>query len=51
MKTVEMGLCRGAIVRVLKNSPRDANMVVGVRDSRYVISRSAAAEMRVCAGQ
>ena len=50
-KTVEMGLCRGAVVRVLKNSSRDANMVVGVQDSRYVIARAAAAEVRVCAGQ
>ena len=50
-KTVEMGLCRGSKIRVLKNSTRDANMVVGVRDSRYVIARSAAAEVRVCAGQ
>jgi len=47
-KTLEMGLFSGASVRVLKNRPRDANMVVATGESRYIISKESAAKIKVC---
>lgn len=46
-KTLEMGLFTGALVTVLKNRPRDANMVVAVGESRYIIAKEAAAKIQV----
>lgn len=46
-KTLEMGLFSGAFVTVLKNRPRDANMVVAVGESRYIIAKDAAAKIQV----
>ncbi|MBM4143983.1 MAG: ferrous iron transport protein A [Lentisphaerae bacterium] len=46
-KTVEMGLCRGALLHVFRNSSPDSGLVVGVGDARYVIARSTAAAIRV----
>ncbi len=42
LKTLEMGLFLGAQVRVLKNTPRDSNMVVAVGPARYAIARTTA---------
>ena len=46
-KTLEMGLFSGALVNVIKNRPGDANMVVAAGESRYIISKEAAAQIRV----
>jgi Fe2+ transport system protein FeoA len=46
-KTLEMGLFSGALVRVMKNRPNDANMVVAAGESRYIISKEAAAKIQV----
>lgn len=46
-KTLEMGLFTGALVTVLKNRPRDANMVVATGESRYIIDKEAAARIQV----
>ncbi|MDK2857580.1 MAG: ferrous iron transport protein [Verrucomicrobiota bacterium] len=46
-KTLEMGLCTGAAVRVVENRPGDANMVVAAGDGRYIISKESAAKIRV----
>ena len=46
-KTLEMGLFTGAQVTVMKNRPRDANMVVAAGESRYIIAKEAAAKIQV----
>lgn len=46
-KTLEMGLFSGALVCVMKNRPNDANMVVAAGESRYIISKEAAAKIQV----
>jgi Fe2+ transport system protein FeoA len=46
-KTLEMGLFTGALVKVIKNRPGDANMVVAAGESRYIISKEAAAKIQV----
>ena len=46
-KTLEMGLFSGALVTVLKNRPRDANMVVAAGESRYIIAKESAAKIQV----
>lgn len=46
-KTLEMGLFSGAHVAVLKNRPRDANMVVAVGESRYIIAKESAEKVMV----
>jgi Fe2+ transport system protein FeoA len=46
-QTLEMGLFTGASVKVLKNRPNDANMVVATGESRYIISKEAAGKIRV----
>lgn len=46
-KTLEMGLFTGAHVTVLKNRPRDGNMLVAAGESRYIIDKEAAAKIQV----
>lgn len=46
-KTLEMGLCTGATVRVVENRPADANMVVAAGDGRFIIAKDSAAKIRV----
>jgi Fe2+ transport system protein FeoA len=46
-KTLEMGLFTGAHITILKNRPRDANMVVATGESRYIIDKEAAAKIQV----
>lgn len=46
-KTLEMGLFSGAPVHVMKNRSGDANMVVAAGESRYIISKEAAAKIQV----
>jgi len=46
-KTLEMGLFTGAFITVLKNRPRDANMVVATGESRYIIAKEAAQKIQV----
>jgi len=46
-KTLEMGLFSGAWVNVIKNRVSDANMVVAAGESRYIISKEAAAQISV----
>ena len=46
-KTLEMGLFSGALVIVIKNRPRDANMVVAAGESRYIIAKESAVKIQV----
>ena len=46
-KTLEMGLFSGALVHVMKNRPSDTSMVVAAGESRYIISKEAAAKIQV----
>ena len=46
-KTLEMGLFTGALVKVIKNREKDANMVVAAGESRYIISKEAAVKIQV----
>jgi Fe2+ transport system protein FeoA len=46
-KTLEMGLFSGALVHVMKNRPGDSSMVVAAGESRYIISKEAAAKIQV----
>ncbi|MGE4489338.1 MAG: FeoA family protein [Kiritimatiellales bacterium] len=46
-KTLEMGLCTGASVRVIENRSADANMVIDAGEGRYIISKESAAKIRV----
>ena len=46
-KTLEMGLFSGALVHVIKNRADDASMVVAAGESRYIISKEAAAKIQV----
>ena len=46
-KTLEMGLFVGAVVHVMKNRSKDANMVVAVGESRYIISKETAQKIQV----
>lgn len=46
-KTLEMGLFSGASVTVLKNRPRDANMVIAAGESRYIIAKDSAEKISV----
>ncbi len=46
-KTLEMGLFTGAVVNVIKNREKDANMVVAAGESRYIIAKEAAAQISV----
>jgi Fe2+ transport system protein FeoA len=41
-RSLEMGLFRGALVKVLRNRPEDTNMLIGVGDSRFVLSKQTA---------
>lgn len=46
-KTLEMGLCTGASIRVVENRPGDANIVVAVGDGRYILSKESAEKIKV----
>jgi len=46
-KTLEMGLFTGSRVAVIKNRPRDANMIVAAGESRYIIAKEAAVQISV----
>lgn len=46
-KSLEMGLFTGALVVVIKNRPRDANMLVAAGESRYIIDKEAAVKIQV----
>ena len=46
-KTLEMGLFSGALVKVIKNRAKDANMVIAAGESRYIISKEAAVKIQV----
>eukprot|EP01156_Anaeramoeba_ignava_P011170 Anaeramoba_ignava/a482220_6.p1 GENE.a482220_6~~a482220_6.p1 ORF type:complete len:100 (-),score=0.98 a482220_6:309-608(-) len=38
-KTIEMGMYNGAVIKVLKNHPSENSIVVGVNDSRFILSK------------
>ncbi len=38
-QTMEMGLHNGGLVIMLKNDPSDNNIVVGIGNSRFILSR------------
>jgi len=46
-QSMEMGLFGGAHVRVIRNSMASPNMVVGVNDSRYMLSKETASKIIV----
>jgi Fe2+ transport system protein FeoA len=46
-KTLEMGLCTGASVRIVENRPGDANMVIAAGDGRYILSKESAEKIKV----
>jgi Fe2+ transport system protein FeoA len=46
-KTLEMGLCTGASVRVVENRAGDANMVIASGEGRYIISKESAEKIKV----
>lgn len=46
-KTLEMGLFSGAAVRVIKNRPNDANLVIAAGEGRYILSKEAARKIQV----
>lgn len=46
-QSMEMGLFPGAHVRVIRNSMASPNMVVGVNDSRYMLSKETARKIIV----
>jgi len=46
-KTLEMGLCTGAVVRIVENRPGDANMVIAAGEGRYILAKDTAAKIRV----
>lgn len=46
-KTLEMGLFAGALIKVIKNRPADANMVVAAGEGRYIIARETALKIQV----
>ncbi len=46
-KSFELGLFRGNRVRIISNSYFQKNMIVGVGDSRYIISRDVAKTITV----
>jgi Fe2+ transport system protein FeoA len=47
LKTLEMGLCTGASVRIVENRPGDANIVVASDDGRYILSKESAEKIKV----
>ena len=47
-KTLEMGICTGARIRVIENRPSDANMVIDAGEGRYILAKDTAAKIRVC---
>ena len=46
-KAMEMGLFPGATVTVFRNRKSEKSLVIGVGDSRFLISRAIAAEIEV----
>jgi Fe2+ transport system protein FeoA len=46
-KIVEMGLCRGSGVHVVRNRKGEPNLVVGLGSSRFALSRIAASQIMV----
>lgn len=46
-KTLEMGLCTGALIRVVENRSGDANLVIASGEGRYILSREAARHIHV----
>ena len=46
-QSMEMGLFTGAKVHIIRNKPESPNMVVGVNESRYMISKDTARKIMV----
>lgn len=46
-QSMEMGFFGGATVRVIRNTASSPNMVVGVNDSRYMLSKETARKIIV----
>jgi len=47
LKYFEMGLSHGSPILVIKNTSSDRNLIIGVGDSRYIISRNIAKRIMV----
>ena len=46
-KTLEMGLCTGATIRIVENRPGDANLVIAAGEGRYIIAKETAEKIKV----
>ena len=46
-QTIEMGISSGSIVFIYKNHPNEANMIVGVGETRLIVPRESAKSIRV----
>lgn len=46
-KTIEMGLHQGALLKIIKNDTKNPNMIIQVKDSRYILSKDIAYHIRV----
>ncbi|MCD4829466.1 MAG: ferrous iron transport protein A [Candidatus Cloacimonetes bacterium] len=46
-QTLELGIYPGSLVKVFKNHLGDPNLVVGIGDSRFILDRSLARNIKV----
>ncbi|HPK40470.1 MAG TPA: FeoA family protein [Candidatus Cloacimonadota bacterium] len=46
-KSFELGLFNGNIIEVIRNSCNQRNIIIGVNDSRYIISKDIARHIKV----
>jgi len=46
-KYFEMGLSHGSNIHIIKNNTSDRNLIIGVGESRYIISRNIAKQILV----
>lgn len=47
LRTIERGIYLGAHITMFRNDPEEPNIIVAVGDSRYVLDRRIAKEIRV----
>lgn len=46
-QTIEMGIASGSIIFVHKNDPNEANMIIGMEETRLIIPRKSAELIKV----
>lgn len=47
LRTIERGIYLGALITIFRNDPDEPNIIVAVGDSRYVLDRRIAKDIRV----